>query len=132
MIPQRDRLGERTIVHDPASGRWAESLAELLRAAPHLRDGGLDPLGVDAALGKVRADDRTPLASVRAVPPSKVVARDDVDVAEALVAHCRRAKVGDRRVAVTLGGGIDAPLAVLAARRAGIEPSFRRGSRQKP
>lgn len=120
MIPQRDRLGERTIVHDPTSGLWAASLAELLRAAPHLRDGGLDPVGIDVALGKVRADDRTPLASVRAIPPSKVVPRDDVDVAAALVARCRRANVGDRRAAVTLGGGIDAPIAVLAARRAGI------------
>ena len=97
------------------------SLTELAALAPHLGAGGLDPVGVAAAWGRARADDRTAFASARIARPSTPPPRHGVALDEALVVATARVLAGCRHVAVALGGGIDAPVAVLAARRAGVD-----------
>ncbi len=130
----RDRLGSRRIVFDPASGAHASRLASLLARVPAARGSGLDVRGVEAAWGLADAPDRTCLSGIRAVPPGmrlvaratlREVAQSSRPPAEAhldamLVDAATHALEGARRPVVALGGGIDAPLAVLAARRAGV------------
>lgn len=129
----RDRLGSRRIVFDPASGAHASSLRALLARVPEARGSGLDVQGVEAAWGLGDAPDRTCLRCVRAVPPGMrlvgVGAKPEVawstpsaevSLDSALVCAAARVLLGAQRPVVALGGGIDAPLAVLAARRSGV------------
>ena len=128
----RDRLGARRIFVDVASGKRAADLHGLLSLVPAARRGGLDVLGIEAALGLVNAPARTCLAAVRAVPPASARPRASScpsprphprlrsALGESLVAAALDLLAGARHPVVALGGGLDAPLAVLAARRAGI------------
>jgi asparagine synthetase B (glutamine-hydrolysing) len=133
-LARRDRLGAERLLFDPGSGAHARDLRTLLLRVPSLRWSGLDSRGVDAAWGLVDAPDRTCLRGVRAVPPGMalVTRAEGVAVAPASVPPCdapldavlidaaSRALGSARRPVVALGGGIDGPLAVLAARRAGV------------
>lgn len=119
-VPERDRLGATTIVYDPKTMRWAHSLADLVALAPDLARDGHDRLGYRAALGFVRDDERTMLRAVKQKPPSKSAPRADIDPDAALVAAAGAMLDGKKRIVVTIGGGIDGPIAVLAARRAGF------------
>jgi asparagine synthase (glutamine-hydrolysing) len=112
---------------------YAADLRSLLARAPSLRRAGLDRAGVESAWGLADAPERTCVNGVRALPPgTALVARGDALVVVAaarpaagealdalLVAAASRALASSRRPVVALGGGVDAPLAVLAARRAG-------------
>jgi len=133
-LARRDRLGSRRILLDVASGAWAADLRSLLAKAPAARRSGLDLLGVEAAWGLRDAPERTCLSGVRAVPPGMALVAEGgrttlVPVAllagtamlePALIDAAARALASVRRPVVALGGGIDAPLSVLAARRAGV------------
>ena len=133
-LARRDRLGSRRIVFDPTSGVWAADLRALIARLPAARRSGLDRQGVEAAWGLVDAPERTCLRGVRAVPPGMALVErgERATVAPASVLACEapldaalvdaaaRALASSRRPVVALGGGIDAPLAVLAARRAGV------------
>lgn len=110
-----------------SSGVRARDLGDLLARAPAARAGGLDPLGVAAAWSELAAPDpaSTCLRAVRveqddATWSALAAGAAPADVEEILPAAARRALSAARRPVVALGGGIDAPLAVLAARRSGI------------
>lgn len=131
-LTRRDRLGSRRIVFDVASGIHASDLRSLLAHVPALRRSGIDERGVDVAWGHEGSPERTCLRGVRAVAPG--MSREGRESAlvepagrsteapldDLLVEAAARALGSARRPVVALGGGIDAPLAVLAARRAGI------------
>jgi asparagine synthase (glutamine-hydrolysing) len=120
-LARRDRLGARRLFFDPASGMYAEELGALLVKLPAARQ-DLDPIGVDAAWGRVHAPTHTCLRAVRALPPSvePSAAPPAPDLETALIAASARSLRSALRPVVALGGGLDAPLAVLAARRAGF------------
>lgn len=145
VLARRDRLGSRMIYFEPGSGEYAEDLAVLLARVPEARRGGLDPRGIDVAWGLAPSTDdasRTCLRGVRCVPPGVALVRNGdgrvaLDAASArsspplsssvapslesvLLGAASRAFASARRPIVALGGGIDAPLAVLAMRGAGI------------
>jgi asparagine synthetase B (glutamine-hydrolysing) len=144
VIARRDPLGARRIFFDPVSGAHAGDLASLLARAPSLAAAGLDPLGVDAAWGLADAPERTCLRAVRSVPPGMSLAlagtrlhvmssapsappassapasQRERCLGATLLGAAARALAGARRPVVALGGGLDAALTVLAARRAGI------------
>lgn len=119
-LPRRDRLGARRVLFVPGSDVHAHDLATLLARVPAAR-GALDPRGIEAAWGLVDAPEHTCLLAVRAVPPGtqRSEAAPSEDLETCLVAAAARALGSARRPVVALGGGLDAPLAVLAARRAG-------------
>ncbi|MDB4936995.1 MAG: asparagine synthase [Labilithrix sp.] len=140
VLAYRDALGARRILFDPVSGAHADDLRSLLAIVPSARDGALDPLGIDAAWGRTDAPGRTCLRAVHAVPPGMTLVRDHAgesarvrvapspppssasssnDLAATLVDATARALAGAVRPIVALGGGLDAALSVLAARRAG-------------
>lgn len=133
-LARRDRLGARRVVYSPGSAAYATELRSLLARVPSLRNAGLDRAGVESAWGLCDAPARTCVNRVSALPPGcalvargdglEVVSRSPPRVAAPLdallVDAASRALAASRRPIVALGGGIDAPLAVLASRRAGI------------
>jgi asparagine synthase (glutamine-hydrolysing) len=129
---KRDRLGVRRIFVHAESGTRSRDLHSLLSLVPAARRCGLDWLGVKSAWSFGDAPDRTCLAAVRAVPPARAPQgsrgchglhphpRWRTALGESLPVAAAGALAGARSPVVALGGGIDAPLVVLAARRAGI------------
>ena len=138
---RRDRLGARRILFHPESGHVAEDLRSLLSLVPAARAGGLDAAGIAAALALGDAPDRTCLTGVRAVPPGHTLTRaaapsivtpppqrspprphprSHAPLAPALLLATARALSAARSPVLSLSGGLDAPLALLAARRAGV------------
>lgn len=140
VLARRDRLGAERVLFDPETGVHASDLHAFLARVPEARSGGLDPMGIAAAWSLAEAPDRTCLAKVRAVPPGHTLQRakeTGITVVPArarscalppplsrlgalLADACARSLSEARRPVVALGGGVDAPLAVLAARRAGV------------
>ena len=136
-LTRRDRLGAQRVFFDPLSGLRAADLRSLLAQAPSLRRSGLDPLGIAHAWGLTDAPEHTCLRGVRALPPAERTVRAARPAERTVVrwaaneprsglgitlVEAMRAELAvARRPVVALGGGIDAPLAVLAARRAGLE-----------
>lgn len=143
ILATRDPLGARRVLFDPDGQAHASGLAALLARVPEARRAGLDALGVAAALGHADAPSRTCLRGARAVPPGGALVRGgdgrltataaDLEalratqdsredaLATCLVSAARGLLSAARRPVVALGGGLDGPLAVLAARRAGID-----------
>ena len=111
-----------------SSGARAATLDELFHLDPRARSSGLDPRGVAAAWGE--DDDacllgHTCFAGVReervVVDEAARSGRASLSDADLLTDAARIALGGTRRPVLALGGGIDAPLAVVAARRAGFD-----------
>lgn len=143
ILAARDPLGARRVLFDLDGLAHASSLAALLARVPEARRAGFDALGVASAFGHADAPTRTCLRGVRAVPPGGALVRgsdgrlaatnaglestpsmpdtSDDALARTLVSAARGMLSTARRPLVSLGGGIDGPLAVMAARRAGID-----------
>jgi asparagine synthase (glutamine-hydrolysing) len=151
ILAARDPLGARRVLFDPDGLTHAASLAALLARVPEARRAGLDAVGVASAWGHTDAPTRTCLRGVRAVPPGGALVRDsdgrlaattagrestlsstpastpsmldtsDDALARILVSAAQGMLSTARRPLVALGGGLDGPLAVMAARRAGID-----------
>jgi hypothetical protein len=116
-------LGQDRLFFHPESGFYGASLHGLLSRVPEARFEGLDPIGIASAWGEDDAPDRTCLAAIRAVPPGAALpppSPRESDLSALLPVAMASALAGARRPIVALGGGVDAPLAVLSARRAGI------------
>jgi asparagine synthetase B (glutamine-hydrolysing) len=133
-LATRDLLGAHRILYEPVSGVVSPDLRSLLARVPSARVAGLDPLGVAAAWGLAKDQERTCVRGVRALPPGASLVSDgqllravptarsapsSSDLAVAMIEAAARSLGHARRPIVALSGGLDAPLAVLAARRAG-------------